>query len=183
VLQLEDDNHNHETSRFGADDSCLFSASSCECYVACNPGSGSLFRLIKNLWGKDTKDSKENTGPFLASTSVGEILYATARAFPAANPFPIGESLMQATLSPQEAADLLFYLMNVMSTVSASTTTVSMNPTLSSINAASMSVTGLENLMRLKSDIETFSSKEKQRRSGKKQYEAEIETLKEKLVL
>jgi hypothetical protein len=55
----------------------------------------------------------------------------TARVFPAASQFPVGESLMQAILSPQEAGDLLFYLMNVMSTVSASTTTLSMARTSS----------------------------------------------------
>src|ERR1700730_213670 len=43
-----------------------------------------------------TKVSKENIGLFSASTSVGEILYSLAVAYPAANPFPIGESLMQA---------------------------------------------------------------------------------------
>jgi hypothetical protein len=59
------------------------------------------------MWGSDTKDSKENIGPSSPSTSVGEILYGLAVAYPAANPFPIGGSLMQATLSPQEAADLL----------------------------------------------------------------------------
>jgi len=46
-------------------------------------------------------------------------------------PVPVGESLMQDILSPQEAGDLLFYLMNVMSTVSASTTTLSMARTSS----------------------------------------------------
>jgi hypothetical protein len=80
-----------------------------------------------------TKDQKALIGNYSPSTSVGEILYSLAVAFPAANPFPIGASLMQATLSPQEAADLLFYLMNVMSTVSASTTTPSIK-TISSFN-------------------------------------------------
>jgi hypothetical protein len=50
-------------------------------------------------------------------------LTSMAVAYPAISPCPIGESLMQGTLSPQEAADLLFYLMNVMSTASAATTT------------------------------------------------------------
>jgi hypothetical protein len=57
--------------------------------------------------------------------SVGAI-FDTALVFSAASQFPVGESLMQAILSPQEAGDLLFYLMNVMPTVSASTTTPSM---------------------------------------------------------
>src|SRR5258706_6960276 len=72
-----------------------------------------------------TKISRESTGLSSPSTSVGEILLRTADAFPAASPFPIGESLMQVTLSPQEAADLLFYLMSAMSTVSARPTTPS----------------------------------------------------------
>src|SRR5450755_1416846 len=113
-----------------------------------------------------TKATKENIGPSLASSSVGEILYSLAVAYPAATPFPIGASLMQAILSPQEAADLLFYLMNVMSTVSASTTTPSTEPTLSSTNAGLMSDMGLVRLTTSKSDIETFTSKAKQRRSG-----------------
>ena len=57
--------------------------------------------------------------PSSASTSVGEILYSLAVAYPAANTFPIGESLMQAILSPQEAADLLFFLISAMSMVNA----------------------------------------------------------------
>jgi hypothetical protein len=44
-----------------------------------------------------TKDSKENIGPISQSTSVGEILYSLAVAYPAATPFPFGASLMQAT--------------------------------------------------------------------------------------
>src|SRR5450755_3190351 len=90
-----------------------------------------------------TKATKANIGRSSASSSVGEILYSLAVAYPAATPFPIGESLMQATLSPQEAADLLFYLMNVMSMVSASTITPSTKPTLSSTNAGLMSDMGL----------------------------------------
>src|ERR1700730_5822337 len=43
--------------------------------------------------------------PSSASTSVGEILYSLAVAYPAANTFPIGESLMQAILSPQRSGD------------------------------------------------------------------------------
>jgi hypothetical protein len=88
------------------------------------------------MWGNDTKVSKENTGPSSASTSVGEILYATARAFPVANPFPIGESLMQVILSPQEAADFLYFLMNVISMESARMITPSTEPTSFSTVAA-----------------------------------------------
>jgi hypothetical protein len=66
--------------------------------------------------------------------SVGEILLRMADA--AARQFPIGESLMQAILSPQEAADLLFYLMNAMSTASASTTTPSTRTTSSDTGAS-----------------------------------------------
>ena len=120
------------------------------------------------MW-RDTKASKENTGPSSASTSVGEILYSLVVAFPAASPFPIGASLMQATLSPQEAADLLFYLMNAMSTVSASTTTPSMARISSFIEEGLMLDTALEQQTRLKNAIETHISKEKQRTSGRKQ--------------
>ena len=67
-----------------------------------------------------------------------------AVAYPAATPFPIGASLMQVTLSPQEAADLLFYLMNVMSTVSASTTTPSTETTSFSIEEVLTNCYGLE---------------------------------------
>src|ERR1700716_734531 len=121
------------------------------------------------MWGKDTKDQKASIGNYSPSTSVGEILKGTARAFPVANPFPIGASLMQATLSPQEAADLLFYLMNAMSTVSASTTTPSMARISSFIEEGLMVDTALEQQTRLKNAIETHISKEKQRTSGRKQ--------------
>jgi hypothetical protein len=59
--------------------------------------------------GQRYKGIKEKYWTLSVSTSVGEILLRTADAFPAASPFPIGASLMQVTLSPQEAADLLFY--------------------------------------------------------------------------
>jgi hypothetical protein len=117
-----------------------------------------------------TKDSKENIGPISQSTSVGEILYSLAVAYPAATPFPIGASLMQATLSPQEAADLLFYLMNVMSTVSASTTTPSTARTFSSIDAGLMFAMDPAQRTRLKSASETHISKAKPRKSGAKKY-------------
>jgi hypothetical protein len=129
-----------------------------------------------------TKDSKENIGPISQSTSVGEILYSLAVAYPAATPFPIGASLMQATLSPQEAADLLFYLMNVMSTVSASTTTPSTARTFSSIDAGLMFAMDPAQRTRLKSAIETHISKAKPRKGwSKKVYEAKIIEIKGKL--
>ena len=115
-----------------------------------------------------TKVSKENIGPFSASTSVGEILYSLAVAYPAATPFPVGMSLMQATLSPLEAADLLFYLMNVMSTVSASTITPSTRTTSSFIEEGLMLDMALRQQTRLRSAIETAISEEKQRRNGAK---------------
>src|ERR1700704_5723118 len=118
------------------------------------------------MWGKDTKDQKASIGNYSPITSFGEILTSTARAFPVANPFPIGVSLMQATLSPQEAADLLFYLMNVMSTVSASTTTPLTRTTSSFIEEGLMLGMALEQQTRLRKDIETAISKEKSRRSG-----------------
>lgn len=80
--------------------------------------------------------------------------------------FPIGASLMQAILSPQEAADLLFYLMNVMSTVSASTTTASTAPISSFIDEASTLDMVLAQLTSLKSDTETITSEVRQRKSG-----------------
>jgi len=78
------------------------------------------------MWDNDTEDLKENTGNYSRIISVGEILQSLARVYPAANEYQIGESLMQATLSPQAAADLLFYLTKPMSTASASMTTPSM---------------------------------------------------------
>ena len=98
--------------------------------------------------------------------SVGAILSDTARVFPAAKEFPIGESLVQATLSPQEAADLLFYLMNVMSTVSARTTTPSTAPISYSTNVDLMTAFDSAQRMRLRRDIETTISKAKPRKSG-----------------
>jgi hypothetical protein len=118
------------------------------------------------MWGRDTKDSKESTGPSFPSTSVGEILLRMADAFPAATPFPIGASLMQVILSPQEAADLLFYLMSAMSTVSASTTTPSIKTISSFIEEGSMLGMALDQQTRLRKGIETAISKEKQRRNG-----------------
>src|SRR5450631_1631489 len=117
-----------------------------------------------------TKATKANIGRSSASSSVGEILYSLAVAYPAATPFPIGASLMQATLSPQEAADLLFYLMNVMSTVSASTTTPSTARTFSSIDAGLMFAMDPAQRTRLKSAIETHISKAKPRKGGAKKY-------------
>ena len=99
------------------------------------------------------------------SSSVGEILKSTALAYPPAKPFPIGGSLMRAILSPQEAADLLFYLMNVMSTVSVSTTTPSTRTTCCSTGAASIYDMDPEQRTRLRNAIETAISKGRQRKS------------------
>jgi hypothetical protein len=115
------------------------------------------------MWGKDTKERKESIGNSSVSSSVGEILYSLAVAYPAATPFPIGMSLMQATLSPLEAADLLFYLMNVMSTVSASTTTPSTRTTSSFIEEGWILDMAAEEL---EERYEKATSKEKQRKSG-----------------
>ena len=75
---------------------------------------------------------------------------------------------MQAILSPQEAGDLLFYLMNVMSTVSASTTTPSIARTSSFIEEGWMLDMALGQQTRLRNAIETAISKEQFRRSGQK---------------
>jgi hypothetical protein len=63
------------------------------------------------MWDSDTKEPRESTGPFSASTSVGEILKRTGDAYPAISQSPIGESLMQVTLSPQEAGSGGFALL------------------------------------------------------------------------
>jgi hypothetical protein len=100
------------------------------------------------------------------SISVGEILRRTGDAYPAASPFPIGASLMQVTLSPQQAADLLFYLMSAMSTVSASTTTHSTKTIYSFIEEGLMLDMALEQQTNLKSAIETAISEATPRKSG-----------------
>jgi hypothetical protein len=75
-----------------------------------------------------TRGSKENTGRSSPNISVGAIFNDTARVFPAEKQSPIGESLMQVILSPQEAADFLYFLMNVISMESARMITPSTAP-------------------------------------------------------
>jgi hypothetical protein len=128
--------------------------------------------------GQRYKGEKVNTGPSSASTSVGAILTSMAVAYPAISPCPIGESLMQGTLSPQEAADLLFYLMHVMSTASASTRTPLTKPTYSLIEEGLMLGMALEQQTRLKRYRDQgLTTKE----WSAKQYEAKIIELKAKL--
>ena len=73
---------------------------------------------------------------------------------------------------------MLFYLMNVMSTVSASTTTPSMARTSSFTEEGWMLDMALGQQTRLRNAIETAISKEQFRRSGKNEYEAKIEEIK-----
>jgi hypothetical protein len=128
-----------------------------------------------------TEDLKENIGASSANSSVGEISYSLAVAFPAANPCAIGGSLMQVTLSPQETPDLLFYLMNVMSTANANTTTPSTKTTSSSTATGLMPGLDPERQTRLWNDKGSHFKAKVTKKWTKRQYETEIQTLKEKL--
>jgi hypothetical protein len=131
--------------------------------------------------GQRYKGEKVNTGPSSASTSVGAILTSMAVAYPAISPCPIGESLMRATLSPQEAADLLFYLMNVMSTASAATTTPLTKTTYSFIEEGLDARYGAGTGDALKRYRDSHFKGVTTKEWNAKQYEAKIIELKAKL--
>jgi hypothetical protein len=122
------------------------------------------------MWGSATKVSEESTGFSSVSTSVGAIFirFGTCILYPAANECQIGESLMQVTLSPQAATDLLFYLMKPTSMASVHMTMPSTARTFSSTDAGMMLDMDPEQRMRLKSAIETVIPKARSRRSGAK---------------
>jgi|SRR5450631_1091295 hypothetical protein len=117
-----------------------------------------------------TEDSKESTGPSLVSTSVGEILLRMADVFPATKAFPIGDMLMQATLSPQAAADLLFYLTHLMSTCNASDVIIRDGGQMQGLSTTEVSMHDmvLEQQRRSNNDMTTYTSKAKPRKSGAK---------------
>jgi hypothetical protein len=73
---------------------------------------------------------------------------------------------MQVILSPQEAADFLYFLMNVISMESARMITPSTEPISYSTGAVSIHDMDPAQRTRLKSAIETVISKEKSRKSG-----------------
>jgi hypothetical protein len=158
-------------------------------FTSCLPNAASRFRFrrirprddlctahscgLLDLWDNlnvcnfDTEEEKENIGDSSASISVAEILQSTADAFPAASQFPIGESLTQAILSPLEAADLLYYLMSVMLTVSTAIATEAIRTTSITIGKDWMPDMEPAQRKSLKSAIETATSKGRQRRNGR----------------
>jgi hypothetical protein len=120
------------------------------------------------MWHRDTPASKEPIGNDFQSISVAEILRSTADAFPAASRFPIGESLTQVTLSPLEAADLLFYLMNAISMASVGIATAEMRATLKRMPEGWTPDMDPAQRQGLRSAIATAISKAKPRKSGRR---------------
>src|SRR6266436_8566202 len=98
---------------------------------------------------------------------VGAIFNDTARVFPAVNQFPIGESLTQVILSPQEAADFLYFLMSVISMESVRMITPSTAPISYSIEEDWTHDMDPAQRTRLRSAIETVISKAKSRKNGR----------------
>lgn len=120
------------------------------------------------MWGNDTKDSRESIGQHYPSMSVAEILYDMGLAYPVVSQFPIGESLTQVILFPQEVADLHFFLMKLMFMASARTTTPSTKTTSCCTDASWTPAMGQALLISLKNAIETPTSKAKPQKSGAK---------------
>jgi hypothetical protein len=118
------------------------------------------------MWGRDTAASKDDIGSDFPSISAAEILRGTADAFPVAAQFPIGESLTQVTLSPLEAADLLFYLTHAMSMLSVATAIGKTQITLKGIDEDLIFDMDPAQRTSLKSAIETATSRGRQPKNG-----------------